>query len=56
VNSVAPVNVGLPRDVEWERKLVHTAAWKKPVAAPVAFEKRTSGAEALISRSNLRHS
>jgi hypothetical protein len=55
VNSVVPVNVVLPRDVEWQHKLVHTAARKKRVAAPVALEKRTSGAEALISRSNLRH-
>jgi MOSC domain-containing protein YiiM len=25
------VNVGLPRDINWEGKLVHTAIWKTPV-------------------------
>jgi MOSC domain-containing protein YiiM len=25
------VNVGLPRDIEWQRKMVHTAVWKTPV-------------------------
>jgi hypothetical protein len=35
VNSVVSVNVGLPRDVEWQGKLVHTAVWKKPVPSRV---------------------
>lgn len=26
------VNVGLPRDIEWRGKVVHTAIWKQPVA------------------------
>jgi ferredoxin-NADP reductase/MOSC domain-containing protein YiiM len=25
------VNVGLPRDIDWEGKIVHTAIWKSPV-------------------------
>src|SRR5690349_13810371 len=25
------VNVGLPRDIEWQGKIVHTAVWKTPV-------------------------
>ena len=25
------VNVGLPREIEWQRKTVHTAVWKTPV-------------------------
>src|ERR1700730_2476043 len=25
------VNVGLPRDIEWQRRTVHTAVWKAPV-------------------------
>ena len=25
------VNVGLPRDIEWQGKIVHTAVWKAPV-------------------------
>jgi ferredoxin-NADP reductase/MOSC domain-containing protein YiiM len=29
------VNVGLPCDVEWQGKLVHTAIWKKPVPGRV---------------------
>jgi MOSC domain-containing protein YiiM len=35
VNSVVSVNVGLPRDVEWQGKVVRTAIWKKPVAGRV---------------------
>jgi ferredoxin-NADP reductase/MOSC domain-containing protein YiiM len=29
------VNVGLPRDVEWEGRTVHTAVWKSPVSGRV---------------------
>jgi ferredoxin-NADP reductase/MOSC domain-containing protein YiiM len=29
------VNVGLPRDVPWQGRTVHTGAWKQPVAGPV---------------------
>jgi ferredoxin-NADP reductase/MOSC domain-containing protein YiiM len=29
------VNVGLPRDVAWQGKTVHTGIWKKPVHGPV---------------------
>jgi ferredoxin-NADP reductase/MOSC domain-containing protein YiiM len=29
------VNVGLPRDVEWEGKTIRTAIWKEPVEGPV---------------------
>src|ERR1700745_1719892 len=29
------VNVGLPRDVAWQGKTVHTGIWKKPVDGPV---------------------
>ena len=25
------VNVGLPRDIEWKGRIVHTAIWKNPV-------------------------
>jgi ferredoxin-NADP reductase/MOSC domain-containing protein YiiM len=35
VNSVVSVNVGLPRDIEWQGKLVHTAVWKKSVSGRV---------------------
>jgi ferredoxin-NADP reductase/MOSC domain-containing protein YiiM len=35
VSSVVSVNVGLPRDVEWQGKLVHTGIWKSPVAGRV---------------------
>jgi ferredoxin-NADP reductase/MOSC domain-containing protein YiiM/ferredoxin len=35
VSSVVSVNVGLPRDVEWQGKLVHTGIWKKPVTGRV---------------------
>src|ERR1700689_2752796 len=29
------VNVGLPRDVAWQGKTVHTGIWKEPVHGPV---------------------
>src|SRR5271155_5836636 len=29
MNSLISVNVGLPRDVEWKGKMVHTAIWKR---------------------------
>jgi ferredoxin-NADP reductase/MOSC domain-containing protein YiiM/ferredoxin len=35
MNSLISVNVGLPRDVEWQGKVVHTAVWKKPVSGRV---------------------
>src|SRR6202049_1636268 len=35
VNSVISVNVGLPRDIEWQGKLVHTGVWKKSVPGRV---------------------
>ncbi len=28
------VNVGMPRDVTWQGRTVHTAVWKAPVAGP----------------------
>jgi MOSC domain-containing protein YiiM len=28
------VNVGLPRDIAWRGKAVHTAVWKVPVQGP----------------------
>ena len=33
--SLLSVNVGLPRDVEWNGKVVHTAIWKSPVSRRV---------------------
>ncbi|HUN85227.1 MAG TPA: MOSC and FAD-binding oxidoreductase domain-containing protein [Terracidiphilus sp.] len=33
--SVISVNVGLPRDIEWKGKIVHTAVWKRPVTGRV---------------------
>jgi MOSC domain-containing protein YiiM len=35
MNSVISVNVGLPRDIEWNGKQVHTAIWKRPVEGRV---------------------
>src|SRR5690242_9528214 len=32
--SVLSVNVGMPRDVAWEGKTVHTGVWKYPVSGP----------------------
>jgi ferredoxin-NADP reductase/MOSC domain-containing protein YiiM len=35
VGRLLSVNVGVPRDVEWEGKTVRTAIWKEPVDGPV---------------------
>ncbi len=35
MNSLISVNVGLPRDVEWQGKVVHTAVWKQSVPGRV---------------------
>jgi ferredoxin-NADP reductase/MOSC domain-containing protein YiiM len=34
VGKLLSVNVGLPRDVAWEGRTVHTAIWKEPVDEP----------------------
>ncbi|MDT0395683.1 MOSC domain-containing protein [Streptomyces edwardsiae] len=33
--SLLSVNVGMPRDVSWQGKTVHTGVWKEPVSGPV---------------------
>ena len=35
MQSLISVNVGLPRDIVWQGKIVHTAVWKRPVAGRV---------------------
>jgi ferredoxin-NADP reductase/MOSC domain-containing protein YiiM len=35
VSSLISVNVGLPKDIEWQGKVVHTAIWKQPVSGRV---------------------
>ena len=35
MSSLISVNVGLPRDVEWQGKVVRTAIWKRPVPGRV---------------------
>jgi ferredoxin-NADP reductase/MOSC domain-containing protein YiiM len=35
VASLISVNVGLPRDIGWQGKIVHTAVWKRSVAGRV---------------------
>jgi ferredoxin-NADP reductase/MOSC domain-containing protein YiiM len=35
VATLLSVNVGLPRDVAWNDRLVHTGIWKQPVTGPV---------------------
>jgi ferredoxin-NADP reductase/MOSC domain-containing protein YiiM len=34
VGSLLSVNVGLPHDVPWHGRMVHTAVWKRPVEGP----------------------
>ncbi|MDT0401251.1 MOSC and FAD-binding oxidoreductase domain-containing protein [Streptomyces edwardsiae] len=33
--SLLSVNVGMPRDVSWQGRTVHTGVWKEPVSGPV---------------------
>ena len=35
VSLLVSVNVGLPVDIEWQGKVVHTGVWKRPVAGRV---------------------
>ncbi len=35
MSSLVSVNVGLPRDIEWQGNVVHTAVWKRPVTGKV---------------------
>ena len=37
--SLVSVNVGLPREVEWQGERVRTGIWKQPVAGPVRVGK-----------------
>ena len=39
MSSLVSVNVGLPRDVEWNGRIVRTAIWKLPVAGRVHVRK-----------------
>src|SRR5580692_11141207 len=32
--ALLSVNVGMPKDVTWHGRTVHTAVWKKPVTGP----------------------
>jgi len=34
VATLVSVNVGMPRDVEWQGRTVHTGIWKQPVEGP----------------------
>jgi ferredoxin-NADP reductase/MOSC domain-containing protein YiiM len=34
VASVVSLNVGMPKDVDWQGKVVHTGIWKQPVSGP----------------------
>jgi ferredoxin-NADP reductase/MOSC domain-containing protein YiiM len=34
VATLVSVNVGMPRDVEWQGRIVHTGIWKQPVEGP----------------------
>jgi ferredoxin-NADP reductase/MOSC domain-containing protein YiiM/ferredoxin len=39
VGRLLSVNVGLPREVEWEGKTVRTAIWKKPLEGPATVRR-----------------
>ena len=36
--TLVSVNVGMPRDVEWQGRTVHTGIWKQAVEGPVASD------------------
>jgi ferredoxin-NADP reductase/MOSC domain-containing protein YiiM len=38
-SQLLSVNVGVPRDVAWQGRTVHTAIWKNPVAGPVTVRR-----------------
>lgn len=40
VGSLLSVNVGLPRDVVWQGRTVHTGIWKSPVDGPQEVRRR----------------
>jgi MOSC domain-containing protein YiiM len=33
------INVGLPKDVAWDGRTVHTGIWKRPVTGPVMLRR-----------------
>lgn len=35
IGRLISVNVGMPKDVDWQGKTVHTGIWKSPVSGPV---------------------
>ena len=37
--SLLSVNVGMPKDVEWQGKTVHTGIWKSPVTGPATVRR-----------------
>ncbi|MFF5228303.1 MOSC domain-containing protein [Dactylosporangium sp. NPDC000521] len=37
--TLVSVNVGLPKDVEWQGRTVHTGVWKAPVDGPVMLRR-----------------
>ena len=37
------VNVGMPKDVPWHGKTIHTGIWKAPVEGPVTVRLRRGG-------------
>jgi MOSC domain-containing protein YiiM len=39
MNRVVSVNVGLPKEVNWNGKRIRTAIWKRPVAGRVQVHK-----------------
>ena len=42
MSSLISVNVGLPRDVEWQGRVVRTAIWKRPYRAGCVCENSIS--------------
>jgi MOSC domain-containing protein YiiM len=39
VPELLSVNVGLPRDVSWQGRTVHTGVWKAPADGPVLLRR-----------------
>ncbi|MGH3768937.1 MAG: hypothetical protein ACRDTX_27950 [Pseudonocardiaceae bacterium] len=47
--TLISVNVGLPRDVDWHGRTVHTGVWKRPIDGRRAVHRRAGAQPGLAS-------
>ena len=53
---VLSINVGLPRDIEWHGKTVHTAIWKEPVQGRRVVRRLNIDGICKVTEANTRRS